>query len=360
MIFCAHRLTVARQRRKLSGKELADLAGLTPVTVSKAENGHQVEAATAEKLALALEYPLEFFYRDAPEMVEADTVSFRSLKKMSAGERDASLAAGALGVELYDWIDARFHLPEPDLIDLNKERSRPDSAARLLRQHWGLGDRPIGNMLKLLESKGVRVLSLSENTRNVDAYSFWRSDRAYIFLNQEKTAERSIFDSAHELGHLVLHHHAGARHDKGAEFQADQFASAFLMPEHDVKNELSEVVSPRQIIRAKKRWKVSAMALAYRLHALKLLSDWNYRAFCIELGKLGYRSGEPDGVERETSVVLAKVLTALWTKRLTKAEIAKDLSVPMEEIETLVFKLAGPAVSLDGPAPLALVPPQQL
>lgn len=360
MIFCGHRLTVARQRRKLSGKELADLAGLTPVTVSKAENGHQVEPATAEKLAMALEYPLEFFYRDAPEMVEADTVSFRSLKKMSAGERDASLAAGALGVELYDWIDARFHLPEPDLIDLNKERSRPDSAARLLRQHWGLGDRPIGNMLKLLESKGVRVLSLSENTRNVDAYSFWRSNRAYIFLNQEKTAERSIFDSAHELGHLVLHHHAGARHDKGAEFQADQFASAFLMPEHDVKNELSEVVSPRQIIRAKKRWKVSAMALAYRLHALKLLSDWNYRAFCIELGKLGYRSGEPDGVERETSVVLAKVLTALWTKRLTKAEIAKDLSVPMEEIETLVFKLAGPAVSLDGTTPLALVPPQQL
>ncbi len=69
------------------------------------------------------------------------------------------------------------------------------------------------------------------------------------------------------------------------------------------------------------------MALVYRLHSLKLVSDWNYRAFCIELGKLGYRSGEPDGVERETSTVLAKVLAALWTKRLTKAEIARDLAV---------------------------------
>lgn len=355
MNFSAHRLVIARQRRKLSGKELADLAGLTPVTVSKAENGHQVDRVTAAKLASALQYPVEFFYLDPPAMVEADTVSFRSLKKMSASERDASLAAGALGVELYNWIDRRFDLPEPDLIDLNKERSRPESAARLLRQHWGLGDRPIGNILKLLESKGVRVLSLSENTRNVDAYSFWRGDRAYIFLNQEKTAERSIFDSAHELGHLVLHHHAGARNDKGAEYQADQFASAFLMPEHDVKNELSDVVSPGQIIRAKKRWKVSAMALAYRLHSLKLLSDWNYRAFCIELGKLGYRSGEPEGVERETSVVLAKVLTALWTKRLTKAEIAKELAVPFEEIETLVFKLAGPATPMEHAAPLSLV-----
>ena len=356
MNFCAYRLTVARQRRKLSGKELADLAGLTSVTVSKAENGHQVEPATAEKLAQALDYPLPFFYLDAPEMLDADTVSFRSLKKMSAAERDASLAAGALGVELYEWIATRFDLPDPDLIDLNKERSRPATAARLLRQHWGLGDRPIGNVLKLLESKGVRVLSLSENTRNVDAYSFWRSDRAYIFLNQEKTAERSIFDSAHELGHLVLHHHAGARNDKGAEYQADQFASAFLMPEHDIKNELSNVVSPQQIIRAKKRWRVSAMALAYRLHSLGLMSDWNYRSFCIELGKLGYRSGEPDGIERETSVILAKVLTALWTRRQTKAEIAKDLAVPLAEVETLVFKLAGPAASAAAGQRLSLVP----
>ncbi|MBN8809638.1 MAG: ImmA/IrrE family metallo-endopeptidase [Sphingomonas sp.] len=355
MSFSAHRLTIARQRRKLTGKELGEIAGLTPVTVSKAENGHQVEPGTAERLAAALGFPLDFFYLEAPEMVEADTVSFRSLKKMSAAERDASLAAGSLGVELYGWIDNRFDLPEADLIDLNKERSRPESAARLLRQHWGLGDRPIGNMLKLLESKGVRVLSLSENTLNVDAYSFWRGDHPYIFLNQEKSAERSIFDSAHELGHLVLHHHAGARNDKGAEFQADQFASAFLMPEHDVKNELSTIVSPQQIIRAKSRWRVSAMALAYRLHSLNLLSDWNYRSFCIELGKLGYRSGEPQGVERETSVVLAKVLTALWTKRLTKAEIASDLAVPTEEVESLIFGLAGPSAPVGSPGSLELV-----
>lgn len=344
MSFSAQRLTIARQRRKISGKELGDLAGVTAVTISKAENGHQVELATAERLAYALDYPLDFFYLHAPEIVEADTVSFRSLKKMTAAERDASLAAGSLGVELYDWIGSRFDLPEADLIDLNKERSRPESAARLLRQHWGLGDRPIGNVLKLLESKGVRVLSLSENTRNVDAYSFWRGDRPYIFLNQEKTAERSIFDSVHELAHLVLHHHAGARNDKGAEFQADQFASAFLMPEHDIKNELSSITSPQQIIRAKKRWKVSAMALAYRLHSLNLLTDWTYRSFCIDLGKLGYRSGEPDGIDRETSVVLAKVLSALWTKKLTKAEIASDLAVPLNEIETLIFRLAGPEI----------------
>lgn len=152
---------VAMLRRMLRQVELADRAGLTSVTISKAENGHQVEPATAERIAEALDYPLGFFFLDTPEIIEADTVSFRSLKKMSAAERDASLAAGVLGIELYQWIDHRFDLPATDLIDLNKERSRPESAARLLRQHWGLGDRPIGDVLKLLESKGVRVLPLS-------------------------------------------------------------------------------------------------------------------------------------------------------------------------------------------------------
>lgn len=196
---------------------------------------------------------------------------------------------------------------------------------------------------------GVRVLSLSEATANVDAYSFWRGDHPYVFLNQEKTAERSIFDTAHELAHLVLHHHAGPEvADKESETQADQFASAFLMPEGDFMN-YAHLSGPGQIIAAKKRWKVSAMALAYRLHSLRYLSEWTYRSVCIELGKRGYRSGEPDGIERERSTVLAKVLTALWSKGLTKQAIADDLSIPLEEVEALIFRLS-PERPLERPA----------
>ncbi len=349
------RFKIARQRRKLSGKRLAEMAGVSAVTVSKVENGHQADDATIDALIVALGYPRDFFFLDTPEVIDAETVSFRSLKRMSAAERDASLAAGSLGVALYEWIDERFNLPQPDLIDLSKERNRPENAARLLRQHWKLGDRPIGHMLKLLESKGIRVLSLSESTKNVDAYSFWRGGHPYIFLNQQKTAERSVFDSAHELAHLVLHHHTGARFEKGAEYQADRFASAFLMPEADIMANVSHIFTPHQVIRAKKRWRVAAMALAYRLHKMSLLSDWNYRSLCIELGSMGYRSGEPEGIERETSIVLAKVFTALWSKRITKADIARNLAIPQEEIEALVFGLTGPVAPPRGNHQIGLV-----
>ncbi|QUL38374.1 ImmA/IrrE family metallo-endopeptidase [Erythrobacter sp. JK5] len=355
MPYSGERLRIARQRRGLSGKQLAEKAGLTPVTISKAENGHHVEEATFAACAAALDYPIEFFLLDAPQQIPAETVSFRSLAKMGAAERDAALAAGTLGVELYEWVSERFNLPAPDLIDLSKERDRPYIAARLLRQHWGLGDRPIGNMLALLESKGVRVLSLAENTKNVDAYSFWKAEHPYVFLNQEKTPERSIFDSAHELGHLVMHHHAGAKYNRDAECQADAFASAFLMPEADVMNEICGVSTASQVIRHKSRWRVSAMALAYRLHKLSLISEWTYRSICIELGKLGYRSAEPTGIKRETSVVWEKVLLTLWNERVTKADIATELRIPYHELEALMFELAGPKSASGNNARLRLV-----
>lgn len=356
-MFCAERLKVARHRRKLSGKELAALAEVTDVTVSKVENGHQPDDATIDKLAKALAYPRAFFMMDKPEVLEPKAVSFRSLKKMKASERDASLAAGSIGIAFYQWIDGRFTLPAPDLIDLSREQGRPAVAARLLRQHWGLGDRPIGNILRLFESKGIRVLSLSENTQNVDAYSFWKAEHPYVFLNQNKTAERSNFDAAHELGHLVLHFHAQAESmpEDDAERQANQFASAFLMPDADLKSNLSGVYSASQIIKSKIRWKVSALALATRLHHIGMLSEWTYRSIVIELGQRGYRTGEPLGVERETSTILPKVFSALWSRGVTKHDIARDLNLPLEEVETLVFGLAGPVPSRPEQPRLALV-----
>ena len=287
-------------------------------------------------------FPIQLisFYREAPERIDTDAVSFRSLSRMKAKERRAAEAAGSLGIELYEWIDSRFNLPAADLIDLSKERSRPHVAARLLRQHWGIGDRPIGNVLKLIESKGIRVLSLSEATKHVDAFSFWRGEHPYVFLNQEKTAERSIFDTAHELGHLVLHHHAGSKADKEAETQADRFASAFLMPENDMMD-YAHLFTVGQIISAKKRWKVSAMALAYRLKFSGLYQRMELPFFADRAweARLSKRRSQTE-IEREVSTVLAKVLAALWSKGMTKDDIAKDLGIPLGEIEALIFRLS--------------------
>jgi hypothetical protein len=83
------------------------------------------------------------------------------------------------------------------------------------------------------------------------------------------------------------------------------------------------------------------MAMAYRLNSLGLLSDWQYKSICIELGRRGYRSAEPDGIERETSVVWRKVLSHLWSEKTTKNDIAANLNLPLDELEGLIWNLAG-------------------
>jgi len=341
-MFNPRRLSLARMRRRLTAKALAEKTELAADTISRLESGsNSPDDATIDKLVAALGFPRDFFFDKDPEDIDTGAVSFRSFSKMSAKERDAAISAGSLGLQLSSWVDERFRLPASDLIDLSYETD-PAAAAASLRQYWGLGERPIGNLLALIEAKGVRVFSLSENTASVNAFSFWRDDKAFIFLNNFKTAESSIFDSAHELGHLIMHKHGDPKGIRSAEREANSFASAFLMPEKDVRARLHKPISIESVLMMKSRWRVSAMAMAYRLHSLNMLSEWQYKAICIELGKRGYRSGEPRGIERETSVIWRKVLTHLWTERTTKNDIAKHLNLPLDELEGLIWNLTGP------------------
>lgn len=338
-MFNPKRLSLARARRGLTSKALAEKAGIRADTITRLEKGrHNPEPETIDKMAKALGYPADFFTGEEIEEIDLGAVSFRSFSKMTARERDASVFAGSLGLLLNNWVEERFGLPEPDILDMSHE-ANPEAAASYLRQHWGIGQQPIGNILGLLETKGIRLFSLSENTASVNAFSFWRGGKPFIFLNNFKTAESSRFDAAHELGHLVMHKHGDPKGVRSLEREADRFASAFLMPSDDVRAKIHGTVTIDIILRAKFRWRVSAMSLAYRLHSLGILSDWQYKSICIELSRRGYRSGEPMGIERETSTAWKKVLTLLWKEKITKNDIAKDLNLPLDEIEGLIWSL---------------------
>jgi Zn-dependent peptidase ImmA (M78 family) len=276
---------------------------------------------------------------------------------MSAGQRDAALAAGALAVELSTWVARRFNLPAGDIPDLRDHE--PEAAADALRVRWGLGQKPIGNMVHLLEAKGVRVFSLAEQCLEVDAFSMWKGGVGFVFLNTQKSGEHGRFDAAHELGHLVLHRHGGPR-GREAEHEANRFASAFLMPRASVLAVAPAMITVNTLIQLKAAWVVSVAALAHRLHSLNIVSEWHYRSLCIEIAQRGYRKSEPKGVPRETSAVFNKVFEALRAEGVGKAHIARDLNVHGSDVDALVFGLvltpvsggrAGVVASADGPKP---------
>jgi Zn-dependent peptidase ImmA (M78 family)/DNA-binding XRE family transcriptional regulator len=331
------RLGLARRRRKLTKKGLAEAAGFDQKTITRYENGEvDPPPESLAVLCRVLDFPEDFFYGPDIDEPPAAAVSFRSLKALLARDRDAALAASAFAFLLSDWVSDQFSLPTADLIDF-KEDTDPETAALYLRQKWRLGERRVRNMVHLLEAKGVRVFSLTENTRTLDAFSMWRTETPFVFLNTTMTAERSRFDAAHELGHLVLHWHGGPG-GRGSEDQANQFASAFLMPKAGVTAKLPRIKYLNEIMQAKKLWGVSASALNHRFHKLGITTDWQYRRFCIQIKKR-FGQSEPFGMPKEQSLLWQKVLSSLKSDHITKHSIANSLKLPVAEIENQLFGL---------------------
>jgi Zn-dependent peptidase ImmA (M78 family)/transcriptional regulator with XRE-family HTH domain len=357
-VFNPNRLILARHRRELTAAGLAQAAGISARMVSMYENGHAVPSQdTVRAMADVLRFPAGFFDRQDPPELTVEQASFRALSKVPAKRRDAARSSGQLAILLDEWITTKFALPAADLPTLtvfsrlaplvDDERpgthdagaQSPEIAAEVIRARWDLGNAAIPNILHLLEAHGVRVFSLADNCRDVDAFAFWHGPSPFIVLNTGKSGERGRFDAAHELGHLVLHREERVAQGPQAEQEADSFASAFLMPRASVLAQIPRMPSVDQVIEAKARWKVSAMALAHRLHEVGLSSDWHYRQLCVELSKRGYRRTEHNGISRESSQVLNKVLAALRADGIRPTAIARELDITTAELNNLVFGL---------------------
>jgi len=343
-MFNPTRFSCVRKRKGLSKVKMAFLIGVDLRTVSAYEAGTSTpRESVLERVVTETGFPPEFFYGDDLEEPKPDAVSFRSLTKMTARQRDMALSQGTIANHLCQFIEEKFELPKTDIPDLSHETD-PEAASEIVRQYWGLGVRPINNVIHLLESKGVRVFSMAIEAREVDAFSMWKSEKPMVFLNTIKTSEHSRWDAAHELGHLAMHRHA-APHGRDAEREANLFASSFLMPKSSVIAQGERSPSFTDLIRLKKIWKVSLAALNRRLYDVGMTTEWHYKMTCRRISVYG-RSREPNEIPRETSQILPKVFAALYEENVSRADVARDLAIPRVELEQLMFGLT--FSSIDG------------
>ena len=337
----------------MSKRGVAEKIDVTPNTIHRYETGEIIPTGeNIVRLASALDFPVIFFSGPDVDQPRRDNASFRGLASKSGRIMDAALASGAMAYIFDDWLSQRYGMVEPDLPDFKGDVT-PVMAAKLLRQQWRLGDKPIENMVHLLEAKGIRVYSLAENTKDVDAFSVWRDDVPYVFLNRFKSAERSRLDAAHELAHLCLHKHGGSAaiyKNSPIEQEANGFAGAFLVPESDMRAIItSPIYSVDDLVTYKKRWRVSAVALTYRAHEIGLITDSRSRSLYVEMSRRGWLRDEPEGIAREQSHVLQQIMDDLRQSGITKGDISRDTGVPTQEIEALLFGLVN-MLTIDGAA----------
>jgi Zn-dependent peptidase ImmA (M78 family)/transcriptional regulator with XRE-family HTH domain len=325
--FTGSRLRLARQRRGLSQVELGELVRVSHAFIGYLEVGHKLPSSLLLwALADALEVEPAFFTFPFPEEFRDEECHFRRRQTTPVGVRTQVLAHATLFGELVAYLENFLELPDQHLPSIRVTSvEQVERAAEQCRLHYQLGaDVPVTNTTRVLEGAGVPVTRFEGLSDKVDAFSRF-GHRSLVVLN-DKSASRSRWDMAHELGHLVMHGGA-ATGTLEAEQQANRFAAAFLLPRAAFVREFEP---PRRwtwepLFRLKARWRVSLAAIVRRAFDLDLIDALQYRQAYKGLSAKGWLRHEPQEFAAEKPELVSFALAALPQMGVHVQDLCRDL-----------------------------------
>ncbi len=355
--FNGEQLKKARVYRGYTVGELAELSGYQRQTISMYENGKStpIDISVIMNLSRVLNFPPQFFTDQSVKLSSGSTY-FRALLTTNKKYRNQQEQKMEFVAALYSFIQEYVDFPELNLPEIPCDVS-PEEAAGILRKHWGLGDRPISNLIYTVEENGIIVTSFKTETDDVDAFSkmieIEGEQRYFIGYSSNKTsAARIHFDVAHELGHICLHgwsedvESLSKEEFKEREEQAHRFAAAFLLPESTFRRDV--IAGPYSLPyykQLKQKWKVSMAAMIRRAYTLNIISADDYQMLVRTMQRRSIWKNEPlDDVliTSEPSLLRTSVMMLLSEKVFTAKEFVDELSFNFglslysEEIEHLL------------------------
>ena len=355
--FNGEQLKKARVYRGYTVGELAELSGYQRQTISMYENGKStpIDISVIMNLSRVLNFPPQFFTDQSVKLSSGSTY-FRALLTTNKKYRNQQEQKMEFVAALYSFIQEYVDFPELNLPEIPCDVS-PEEAAGILRKHWGLGDRPISNLIYTVEENGIIVTSFKTETDDVDAFSkmieIEGEQRYFIGYSSNKTsAARVHFDVAHELGHICLHgwsedvESLSKEEFKEREEQAHRFAAAFLLPESTFRRDV--IAGPYSLPyykQLKQKWKVSMAAMIRRAYTLNIISADDYQMLVRTMQRRSIWKNEPlDDVliTSEPSLLRTSVMMLLSEKVFTAKEFVDELSFNFglslysEEIEYLL------------------------
>jgi Zn-dependent peptidase ImmA (M78 family) len=202
----------------------------------------------------------------------------------------------------------------------------PEKIAATVRAHWGIPSGPIKNLTQHLERAGTVIGFSKFGGASVSGVTFRVPGRPpLILLNSTHPADRMRFTLAHELGHLVMHRFP----TDDMETEANEFASALLMPTSDISQSFRGRRITLELLAAlKPEWKVAMQALLVRATSLNFVTANQSRYLWQQISSRGWRLREPAELD-----FLAEVPNVLPS--IVKAHLA-DLGYSIAELTKLV------------------------
>jgi Zn-dependent peptidase ImmA (M78 family) len=303
-----HMITLAREYRQVHQKDLCQRVGIVQGTLSKIENGQLTPTnQQLEEIAAALGYPQQFFYRDL-EYRNLPQVFFR---KYNITQTTAKSVRALLNI-LRDHVrmllkSVNMEEDKVPRVALEDYYGSTERLAEQVRLSWNIKPGPISNVTETLEKAGVLIIKCDFGTDKIAGVSMREGELPpLIFVNHNLPGDRWRFTLAHELGHLIMHHHLFLTDRMEVEREGHEFASAFLMPAADIKAHFIGRITLEKLAHLKTLWKTSIQALIMRAAKLDRISESQKRRLFMQLGQLGYRKEEPVSIQREEPRSLVK------------------------------------------------------
>ena len=293
-------VTLARESRGFTQAELADRMGRDhQAKVSKIEAGLvRVTDETLKALCRALNYPPDFFYQQ-DELHGIDTSILFHRRRQAIPARTLAKIHAVVNIRrihlgrLLRSVDIEPKQPFPSF-DLEEFGGDPRSVAQALRGTWLLPRGPVAGVTQAIEDAGGVVIRCDFETRQVDAISQWIPGYPpMFFVNTGVPGDRLRWTLAHEIGHTVMHRTVS----RDIEQEADEFASAFLLPADDIRPYFVGGITPAKLANLKPFWKVSMQALLKCATDLGAISERQARYIWMQFGKAGYRTREPQHLD---------------------------------------------------------------
>ncbi|EMJ62072.1 PF06114 domain protein [Leptospira sp. P2653] len=342
----SQRIQLARESRGLSQIELAKISGITQSQLSKFESSEKSpDDEDLKKLAKALDYPIAFFNLKG-EQREIHLDFFRKGKTIPV---KSSRKIQAIINRTKD--EFNFLLKSIDIDSVKLPSGLPSEkateAARIIRRLWNIPSGPISNLFAVIEASSIPIFPIRFPLE--DKFSgcavLLNQVQPIIFYNSNYPSDRNRFSVAHELGHIVLHH-LGESSEQNyyyeynqnlIESQANDFASEFLMPEKEIRNDLRNL-SIESLQRLKYKWRVSMAALVERAYRLSIINYNKYIYFRKEFSARKWIYSEPISIPKEETFLLKNLINIYLTDlNYSKEELASSLGLSIHEFSNIYF-----------------------
>jgi transcriptional regulator with XRE-family HTH domain len=259
---------MARELRRMSQADLATALGRTPTSISYWEGGTRSPG-------------LEDIVRLAEVLgVEAADLLPSQPPRVLARAQASQLAVGELA-EIVDRVVAGYERRDLPSFERPASKATPADMAGLVLKRAGQLNPPIDIRIAMAH---LSVTCIEEQLP--DGLSgfvvFVTEDVPVVVVRQQDPEARKRFSAAHELGHVLLAHHDTFHVDltqlEGVppdynwryEREANEFASALLMPADLVRQQLLDAVGATTIRLLANRFQVSDQAMSIRLSTLGL------------------------------------------------------------------------------------------